>query len=209
MSVQITRLALWLLGVFALAALALAAVGIYGVMSYSVKQRTREIGMRLALGATSRDILWLVMRDVSRVSGLCAAIGVSAGVVAARSLSALLYGTSPADPLTLGGAAFVLVAVALLACYIPARRATRIAPRSWPAIVDPDRFPESHRDPIIPDPLPLPIRHRQPEGPPFVRANVDRGASRCRPGLQTRSMAYRARSTSADPKDGIQVQDAG
>ena len=127
-SVQLTRLALWLLGIFAVSALALASVGIYGVMSYSVKQRTREIGMRLALGATPRNILWLVMRDGVLVAGLGAAIGLAAGVAAARSLSAFLFVTSPSDPLTLGGAAFVLLLVAVVACYLPARRATRVDP---------------------------------------------------------------------------------
>lgn len=128
-SVQLTRLALSLLGVFALSALALAAVGIYGVMAYSVRQRTREIGTRLALGATRANILRLVMRDGMAVVGLGAVIGVVAGLLAARSLSALLFGTSPADPLTLAVSCAVLLSVALLACYIPARRATRIEPR--------------------------------------------------------------------------------
>jgi putative ABC transport system permease protein len=127
-SVQLTRLALWLLGVFALSALALAAVGIYGVMSYSVRQRTREIGTRLALGATSGNIVWLVMRDGVLVAGLGSAIGLAAGLLAARSMSALLFGTSPADPLTLGAAAAVLLGVAMVACYVPARRATRVDP---------------------------------------------------------------------------------
>jgi putative ABC transport system permease protein len=127
-SVQLTRLALSLLGVFALSALALAAVGIYGVMAYSVRQRTREMGTRLALGATSGNILWLVMRDGMAVAGLGAVIGVVCGLIAARSLSALLFSTSAADPLTLGVACAVLLTVALLACYIPARRATRVDP---------------------------------------------------------------------------------
>jgi putative ABC transport system permease protein len=128
-SVQLTTLALWLLGAFAMAALALASVGIYGVMSYSVKQRTREIGTRLALGATPRNILWLVMRDGVVVAGLGAAIGLAGGVAAARSLSAFLFVTSPSDPLALGAATLVLLAVALVACYVPARRATRVNPR--------------------------------------------------------------------------------
>ena len=127
-SVQLTRLALWMLGIFAASALELASVGIYGVMSYSVKQRTREIGTRLALGATSRNILWLVMRDGVLVAGLGAAIGLAAGVAAARSLSTFLFVTSPSDPLTLAASTFVLLTVALLACYIPARRATRLDP---------------------------------------------------------------------------------
>jgi putative ABC transport system permease protein len=127
-STQVTRLALWLLGAFALSALALAAVGIYGVMSYSVKQRTREIGTRVALGATSSNIVWLVMRDGVRVAGLGAIIGVAAGAIGARSLSAILYGTPAGDPLTLVGAATVLFVVAIGACYVPARRATRVDP---------------------------------------------------------------------------------
>ena len=127
-SIQTTRLALSLLGVFALAALALAAVGIYGVMAHSVRQRTREIGTRVALGASASNIVWLVMREGVLVAGLGAVLGSAAGIATARSLSALLYGTSPADPLTLAASAFVLVIVALLACYIPARRATRIDP---------------------------------------------------------------------------------
>ena len=127
-STQITRLALSLLAVFAAAALALASIGIYGVMAHSVRQRTREIGTRVALGATASDILWLVMRDGVAVAGLGAALGLAGGVAAARSLPALLYDTSPADPATLAGATAVLLAVALLACYIPARRATRVDP---------------------------------------------------------------------------------
>ena len=127
-SVQVTRLALALLGAFAAAALALAAVGIYGVMSHSVRQRTREIGTRVALGATEADILWLVMRDGVLVAGVGAVIGLAAGLAAARSLSTLLYGTSPADPVTLGAAVIVLLAVAALACYLPARRAARVDP---------------------------------------------------------------------------------
>jgi ABC-type antimicrobial peptide transport system permease subunit len=114
--------------VFAVAALALASIGIYGVMAHSVRQRTREIGTRVALGATASDILWLVMRDGIVVAGLGAALGLAAGVAAARSLSALLYRTSPVDPVTLAGATAILLAVALLACYIPARRATRVDP---------------------------------------------------------------------------------
>jgi putative ABC transport system permease protein len=128
-SVQLTRLAMWLLGVFAAAALALAAIGIYGVMSYSVRQRTREIGTRMALGASSGNILWMVMRDGIAVAGLGAAAGLAGGLFAARSMAALLFGTSPADPATLAGAVAILLTVAMLACYIPARRATRLEPR--------------------------------------------------------------------------------
>jgi predicted permease len=127
-STQLTRLALWLLAAFAATALALAAVGIYGVMAYAVRQRTREIGMRVALGATASNILWLMMRDGILVAGLGAAIGLGAGVAFARWMSALLFATSPTDPLTLAAAALVLLAVAAAACYLPARRATRVDP---------------------------------------------------------------------------------
>jgi putative ABC transport system permease protein len=127
-SVQTTRLVLWLLGVFAVSALALASVGIYAVMSYAVRRRTREIGTRLALGATPGHILWLVMREGIAVAGLGAAVGVAAGIAGARLLSGILFATSPGDPVTLGAAALILLAVAALACYIPARRATRVDP---------------------------------------------------------------------------------
>jgi len=127
-SVQITRLAFSLLGVFAVAALALAAVGIYGVMSHAVRQRTREIGTRVALGASDANIVWLVIRDGLLVAGLGAMLGLAAGIATAHFLSGLLYRTSPRDPLILAGSALMLLAVALLACYFPARRATRIDP---------------------------------------------------------------------------------
>src|SRR6185295_1939949 len=85
-SVQVTHLALWLLGIFAAIALTLSAVGIYGVMSYVVRQRTREIGTRLALGATQSDILWLVMRQGVAIAAIGTVLGLSVGLVAARSL---------------------------------------------------------------------------------------------------------------------------
>lgn len=127
-SLQVTRLALSLLGAFAAAALLLAAIGIYGVMSHSVRQRTRELGTRVALGATESNIVWLVLREGAIVAGTGVAVGLAAGAASAQWLSALLYGTSPIDPLTLGSATLILLAVALVACYIPARRATRLDP---------------------------------------------------------------------------------
>jgi putative ABC transport system permease protein len=127
-SMQVIRLALWLFGIFAAIALALAAVGIYGLMSYLIRQRTREIGTRVALGATHGDILWLVMRLGAMIAAGGTAIGLAAGVAAARSLGALLYGTSIADPVTLAGASATLVATIMLACYVPARRAALIDP---------------------------------------------------------------------------------
>jgi putative ABC transport system permease protein len=127
-SVAETNLALWLLGIFAATALILAAIGIYGVMSYVVRQRTREIGVRVALGATKRDIVWLVMREGAGIAALGTAIGLIVGFISARSLVALLYGTSSYDPLTLGLAAVALFVTTMAACYIPARRAASIDP---------------------------------------------------------------------------------
>jgi putative ABC transport system permease protein len=128
-SVQVTSLALWLLGLFAAIALALASVGIYGVMAYAVRQRTREIGTRLALGATPSSILWLVMRDGLSVAGIGAAIGLLVGLGVSRQMKPLLFATAPGDPATLLAATLALMTVALTACYIPARRATRTNPR--------------------------------------------------------------------------------
>jgi putative ABC transport system permease protein len=127
-SVRTTKLVLWLLGVFAATALTLAAIGIYGVMSYVVRQRTREIGTRIALGATQRSIIWLMMKQGAAIAMLGTAAGLSVGFLAVRSLSSILYGVSPSDPITMGGATFVLVTTILAACYAPARRAASVDP---------------------------------------------------------------------------------
>jgi ABC-type antimicrobial peptide transport system permease subunit len=117
-----------LLTSFALIALVLAGVGVYGVMAYSVSQRTREMGVRMALGATPQSIFRLVLIEALRV----VAIGVVAGLVAAagltRLLDTMLYETEPRDPWTFAATALVLIIVATLASYIPARRGTRVAP---------------------------------------------------------------------------------
>ena len=109
-------------------ALTLAAIGIYGVMAYSVRRRTREIGTRVALGASRGDIVRLVMREggVITLAGVGRRTG--AGVLAARSLSAVLYGVPPSDPLSMTAAALLLGLTAMAACYLPARRAARIDP---------------------------------------------------------------------------------
>jgi ABC-type antimicrobial peptide transport system permease subunit len=127
-SVQVTQLTLWLLGLFAVTAVALAAVGIYGVMSYTVKQRMREIGTRMALGATPGGILWLVLGHAARIAVAGTVIGLAISFAAGRALRSLLFSTSPNDPWILLAAAGVLLMTALAACYIPARRATRVDP---------------------------------------------------------------------------------
>jgi predicted permease len=129
-SIEVLRFTMWLSGVFAAIALALAAVGVYGVMSYLTRQRTREIGTRTALGATRRDVIWLVMRQGGTIAATGVVIGLGAGITAARlaPVGDLLYGTSAFDPATFMLAPTTLIAATLVACYLPARRAARIDP---------------------------------------------------------------------------------
>jgi putative ABC transport system permease protein len=127
-SIALRRLALLLLSVFAAVAVLLAASGIFGVMAYAVTQRTHEIGIRMALGAQTRDVLWLVLRQGLRLIGVGVALGWLAALGLTRLLEKLLYSVSATDPLTFGGVAALLVAIALLACYLPARRATKVDP---------------------------------------------------------------------------------
>ena len=117
-----------LLGMFAALALVLACVGLYGVISYSVAQRTHEIGVRMALGAQTRDVLRLVIRQGMLLTLAGLVVGIAIGLVATRVLSDLLYGVTTTDPLTFIGVPAFLLLVAFFACYIPARRATRIDP---------------------------------------------------------------------------------
>jgi predicted permease len=117
-----------LMAVFAAIALALAAVGIYGVISYSVTQRTKEFGIRMALGARRRDLLKLVLGQGLRLASLGVAGGLAVALALTRLMQGLLFGVNATDPLIFGLAAGLLVAVALLACYLPARRATRLDP---------------------------------------------------------------------------------
>jgi putative ABC transport system permease protein len=127
-SVSEPRFRTVLLTIFASLALALAAVGIFGVMAYSVAQRTRELGVRMALGASQGRVLQLVLADGARLTLLCVAIGIVASFMVTRYISGFLFSVPPHDPLTLIGVAAGLVVVSLCACYLPARRATLIDP---------------------------------------------------------------------------------
>jgi putative ABC transport system permease protein len=117
-----------LLTAFAALALMLAAIGIYGVMSYAVSQRTPEIGIRLALGADTRDILAMIVGSALRLATIGLAIGIALALALSRTLTSLLYETTGTDPLTFLAVVGVLGAVAIFASYLPARRASRIPP---------------------------------------------------------------------------------
>ena len=123
-----TTLTLTLLGIASLAALALGAVGIYGVISYVVSLRTREIAVRMALGARPVDVRRMVSRQAAVVAGIGIAVGVAGAVALTRVLSALLFGVSPVDPATMITAAAILAGVASLAAWVPARRASALDP---------------------------------------------------------------------------------
>ena len=127
-SIAYQRFLMTLMSVFAGLALVLAAVGIYGVMSYSVSERTHEMGIRMALGANRREVLWLVVSGGLRLTLAGVAFGMAASFGLARLLGGLLFGVKPADPATLIVVTLLLTAVALLASYIPARRATKVNP---------------------------------------------------------------------------------
>src|SRR5467141_1786586 len=127
-SLSRSRFTMLLLGIFAVVAVVLASVGLYGLIAYSVTQRTQELGIRIALGAQRRDVLRLVLGQGTRLTLLGVAVGVLAALAFSRLLSTLLFGVSATDPLTFAGVAAVLALVALMACFIPARRATRVDP---------------------------------------------------------------------------------
>lgn len=117
-----------MLGIFATLALLLAAIGIYGLMSYSVGQRTHEIGVRVAVGAQRRAVLALILGEGTKITFLGIVIGTGAALLLTHLITSLLFGVTPTDPATFAIVALLLTAVALLACYIPARRATRVDP---------------------------------------------------------------------------------
>jgi putative ABC transport system permease protein len=127
-SVFLRRYPSYLIGSFASLALILAMVGLYGLISYMVLQRTREIGIRVALGAQRRDILRMVLRQGIRAALAGVAVGVIAGLALTRLMTSLLFGITPGDALTFAGAAVVLLIVAIAACSIPARRAVQVDP---------------------------------------------------------------------------------
>ncbi|MGB7228490.1 MAG: FtsX-like permease family protein, partial [Candidatus Acidiferrales bacterium] len=127
-SVFLRRYPSYLIGCFAGLALLLATIGLYGLISYSVSQRTREIGIRMALGAQRRDVMRLVMGQGSKLTAIGVAIGIAAALGLTQLMGSILYGVKATDPLTFVSVAIALAIVALAACYIPARRAMRTDP---------------------------------------------------------------------------------
>ena len=127
-SLYAARMGAWLLSAFGGLALLLAVIGIYGVLSFSISRRTREMGIRLALGANTRQVFLLVVRDGMLLVGLGILIGLGGGLAGARSLTSFLHGVSTTDVPTFAATVTILSAVALIACSIPARRAIRVSP---------------------------------------------------------------------------------
>jgi len=122
------RFTMLLLGAFGILALILAAIGMYGVISYSVMQRTPEIGVRIALGAQRSQVFVMVLRQGCRLACAGIAIGVVGALAATRLMTRFLYGVQSTDPVTYVAVSFLLMAIALLACYVPARKAMKVDP---------------------------------------------------------------------------------
>jgi ABC-type antimicrobial peptide transport system permease subunit len=123
-----TSFAMVMLGIAATVALLIGSVGIYGVIAYTAAQRTREIGVRMALGAQLRDVRTMFLRQGLRLTAAGIAIGIALALVLTRVMSGFLFGVSPADPITYAAVSGVLAAIALVATYLPARRASRVDP---------------------------------------------------------------------------------
>jgi predicted permease len=122
------RAAAWFLGLFGILALVLAVIGLYGVVAYSVSQRTHEIGIRMTIGARPRDVLFMMLREGMTLVLIAILIGLSLAFVATKLLSGFIYGITSSDPLTFGGVALLLALVALVASYLPARHAATVEP---------------------------------------------------------------------------------
>jgi putative ABC transport system permease protein len=122
------RTGAWFSGTVSLLALIIAATGIYGMLSYHVVERTSEIGIRMALGAQRRSVLLLIVRDGMKLAGIGTVIGVVAAIVLTRILASVLFGIASIDTFTFAAVSIGALIVALLACYIPARRATKVDP---------------------------------------------------------------------------------
>jgi putative ABC transport system permease protein len=120
----ITRLS----SLFAILAMLLASIGLYGLLSYEVARRRREIGIRMALGAEKSDVLWMVAGHGLKLALIGVAVGVAGALASTRFLASMLYGVKPTDPFTFITVSLILIAVALAACYIPARRAAKVDP---------------------------------------------------------------------------------
>jgi ABC-type antimicrobial peptide transport system permease subunit len=127
-SLSVEKLAAVLSTAFGVLATVLAAIGLYGVMAFLVTRRTREIGIRIALGAITGNVVWLVMREVLLLAGVGILIGLPAALAVTRLLASQLYEITPNDPVTIVGATLGIAAMAALSGYLPARRATRINP---------------------------------------------------------------------------------
>ncbi|HEY2149753.1 MAG TPA: FtsX-like permease family protein, partial [Vicinamibacterales bacterium] len=127
-SIAERRFTMLLLATFAVVAVLLAAIGVYGVLAYLVSQRTQEIGVRLAIGATPGNVVGLFVREGAMLMAIGVACGLAGALLVTRALSTLLFGVTTTDPLTFAAVAVTLTIVALLASYVPARRAARVDP---------------------------------------------------------------------------------